>query len=155
MCKLSVSLAPSLFVLVTFPLAARGQDRPDGDDDTLRHYLAKSEAVIVGEVTRGAQRIGVDFGPAHPVSVVSFEVKALESVKGKIAAKQTISVTVTRALGLGLSPPEQGQRLVLFLKSSGDSWVSADKWFGLTLYSPALVENLKRVKNQPPTPTEK
>ena len=78
----------------------------------------------------GLQRIGVDFAPI-PVSVIGFQVNVTNSIKGKIAAKQTIMVTMTRAHDIGtLTPPQQGEELVLFLKSSGDSWVSADKWFG-------------------------
>src|SRR5262245_17210253 len=55
MQKLTVSVF-TLFLAV--PFTAVGQDKPDSDDDTLRFYLSKSEAVVVGKVTDGMQRIG-------------------------------------------------------------------------------------------------
>ena len=152
MPKLITSVFAVLLLLLGMPWAATGQGKPDSDDDTLRYYLSKSEAVVVGKVTDGLQRIGVDFAPI-PVSVIGFQVNVTNSIKGKIAAKQTIMVTMTRALDIGtLTPPQQGEELVLFLKSSGDSWVSADKWFGMQPYSRTLVEHLKRVQGQAKAP---
>jgi hypothetical protein len=152
MHKLSVSVFTAFLLLLAAPFAATGQDKPDSDDDTLRYYLSKSEAVVVGKVTDGLQRIGVDSDPI-PVNVIGFQVKVTDSIKGKVAAKQTIMVTVTRAFDIGQSlPPEQGQKVVLFLKSSGDSWVSTDKWFGMQPHSRTLVEHLKRVKSEAKAP---
>ena len=154
MQKLSASIFTVFLLLLTAPFTAVGQDKPDSDDDTLRYYLSKSEAVVVGKVTDGVQRIGVDFNPI-PVNVIGFEVEVTDSIKGKIAAKQTIMVTVTRAHNIGQSlPPEQREKVVLFLKSSGDSWVSADKWFGMQPHSLTLVENLKRVNGQVKAPAK-
>lgn len=154
MRKLNVSVFMVFLVLSGLPFAAAGQGKPDCDDDTLRHYLSKSEAVVVGEVTDGVQRIGVDFGSANPVSVVEFQLKVSDSLKGKIAAKQTITVTVTRAPDIGQSVPEPGQRVVLFLKSSGGTWASADKWFGMRPHSVTFVEHLKRVQSQEKAPVK-
>jgi hypothetical protein len=83
--------------------------------------------------------------------VVEFQLEVSDSLKGKIAAKQTITVSVTRAIEVGQSVPEPGQRVVLFLKSSGESWASADKWFGLRP-SGTFVEHLKRVQRQANAP---
>ena len=151
MQKLSVPFVMAL-LLMAGPVAAAGQVKPDSDDDTLRHYLSKSDAIVVGQVTEGVQRIGVDFGPANPVSVAEFQLKVSYSIKGRIAAKQTIKVAWTRPLDIGQSVPEPGQRVVLFLKASGESWATADKWFGLCPHSPAFVEHLKRVKSQVEVP---
>lgn len=148
MRKLSLSVFTVVLLFPAMPLAATGQDRQDGDDDTLRYFLSKADAVVVGEVTDGMQRVGVDSNPI-PVNVTGFQVKVTESIKGRVAAQQRIMVTVHRAFGLGQTlPPELGEKVVLFLKSSGNSWVSADKWFGMQPHSLILVENLKRVKSQ-------
>jgi len=153
MQKLSVSVF-TVFLLMAVPFVAAGQGKLDSDDDTLRHYLSKSDAVVVGQITEGVQRIGVDFGPANPVSVAEFQLKVSDSIKGRVAAKQTIKVTLTRALDIGQSVPEPGQRVVLFLKASGESWATADKWFGLCPHSPTFVEHLKRVKSQIEAPAK-
>lgn len=154
MQKLSVSVFTVCLLTLVMPFAAVGQDKQDSDDDTLRYYLSKSETVVVGKVTDGVQRIGVDFNPI-PVNVIGFQVHVTDSIKGKVAAKQTIMVTVTRAHKIGQSlPPEQGEKVVLFLKASGDSWVSADKWFGMQPHSPTFVEHLKRVNSQAKAPAK-
>lgn len=148
MQKLSATVFTGCLLILAMPLTAVGQDKTDSDDDTLKYYLSKSEAVVVGTVTDGLQRIGVDFTPI-PVNSIGFEIKVIDSIQGKVAAKQTMVLTVTRAFNLGQSlPPVQGEKVVLFLKASGNSWVSVDKWFGMQPYSPTLVENLKRVKGQ-------
>ncbi|MFO0841523.1 MAG: hypothetical protein U0797_03850 [Gemmataceae bacterium] len=144
----------ALALLLARPFAAPGQGKPDTDDDTLRYYLSKADAVVVGKVTDGLQRLGVDFEPI-PVSVIGFQVKVIKSIKGKVAAKQAIMVTVTRAHDIGTSaPPNQGEEFVLFLKSSGDAWVSADKWFGMRPYSRTFVAHLERVKSQGKAPAK-
>lgn len=154
MQKLSVAVFTVCLLVLVMPFTAVGQDKQDSDDETLRYYLSKSEAVVVGKVTDGLQRIGVDFNPI-PVNVIGFEIKVTDSIKGKVAAKQTIMVTVTRAYNIGQSlPPEQGEKVVLFLKSSGDSWVTADKWFGMQPHSLTLVEHLKRVNRQAKAPAK-
>src|SRR5262245_13129234 len=104
MQKLTASAFTVVLLVLAVPLAAAGQDKRDSDDDTLKYYLSKSEAVVVGEVTDGMQRLGVDFD-SIPVSVIGFQVKVTESIKGKIAAKQTIMVTMNRALDIGTSAP--------------------------------------------------
>lgn len=147
MCVLSAAL-----LILPFPLMAAEKTQADADDDTLRHYLSKSEVVVVGQVTDGLQRIGVDFGSAYPVRVVEFEFKVSDGIKGKIAAKQTINVTVTRAVDIEPWIPRQGNRFVLFLKPSGKSWTSADKWFGVQPHSEAFVTHLKRLRDQPAVP---
>lgn len=152
MHPLSTSVVTVLLLHLAAPLTATGQERPDGDDDTLRYYLSKSEAVVVGKVTEGLQRVGVDFNPT-PVNVIGFQVRVTDPIKGKVAAGQTIMVTLTRALDIGQAlPPGQGENVVLFLKSAGDAWVSADKWFGMQAHSRALVGHLKRVNRQAKAP---
>jgi hypothetical protein len=83
------------------------------------------------------------------VDVTGFEFKVSERIKGKAVPKGTLTVTVSRAHDLGHWTPRRGEKLVLFLKPSGDGWVSADKWFGAQPYSGALVEHLKRVAARP------
>jgi hypothetical protein len=140
-------------ILALSPLAAE-QAKSDGDDDTLKHYLSKAEVVVVGEVTDGLQKIGVDFGSAYPVERTEFEFQVSERIKGQATPKQMLRVTVARAQDLGHWMPGPGEKLVLFLKSSGSSWVSADKWFGAQPYSRAFVIHLKRVKIQPEAPAK-
>ncbi|MBI3469530.1 MAG: hypothetical protein HY000_41540, partial [Planctomycetes bacterium] len=72
--------------------------------------LSKSEAVVVGKVTDGLQRIGVDFNPI-PVNVIGFQVKVTDSIKGEVAAKQTMMVTATRAFNIGQSLPPESRSL--------------------------------------------
>ncbi|MBM4073734.1 MAG: hypothetical protein FJ271_33155 [Planctomycetes bacterium] len=152
MQKLSATVVTASLLISAMSNTAVAQDKADRDADTLLFYLSKSEAVVVGKVTDGLQRIGVDFNTI-PVNVIGFQVKVTDSIKGNVAAKQTIMVTVTRAYSIGQSlPPEQGKKVVLFLKSSGASWVSADKWFGMQPYSRTFVEHLKRVKSQAKAP---
>jgi hypothetical protein len=143
----------TVIILLLMPFVAMAEDKGDSDDDTLKHYLSKSDAVVVGKVTAGPQRLGVDSN-STPARVIEFRFKVLESIKGKIAEKQRISVTEIRALDIGLSPPEQGQKLVLFLKSSGGALETADKWFGVRPYSGAFVEQLKRVASEAEPPGE-
>jgi hypothetical protein len=150
----SAAVVTVLLPLLALPPMPAERAKPDGDDDTLKHYLSKAEAVVVGEVADGLQRIGVDFGPAHPVGVVTFRFRVSESIKGKAAAKETITVAATRALEVGQGVPPRGTRLVLFLKASGESWASADKWFGMHPHSPAFVEHLRRVNNRPEAPAK-
>ncbi len=138
------------FVLVhlTLPFETIAQNKKDSDDDTLRYYLSKSDAVVVAKVAEGLQSIGFDYNPI-PVNVNSFHIQVIDSIKGNFAVKELISVKVTRAYNLCQSlPPEREEKIVLFLKGSGDSWFSADKWFAMQPYSLTLVEQLKQIQGQ-------
>ncbi len=148
MKRFSISVFMFGLLIAAMPLGTAKEGHADSDDDTLKLYLSKAETVVVGEVTDGMQRIGVDQSGGTGVNVVSFEVKVTESIQGKVAAKKTIVVTFQQAIGLDRYLLKVGDKLVLFLKPAGDSFVTADKWFGATPYSWTLVHNLKRVKEE-------
>src|SRR5262245_60707674 len=96
MRKLNVSVFTALSLLSAVSFTAAGQDKPDRDDDTLKYYLSKSDAVVVAKVTDGLQRIGVDFNQI-PVNAIEFEAQVTDSIKGNVAAKKKIMVSATRA----------------------------------------------------------
>lgn len=137
-----------LFWIVFGALGNAGPAGTQVSDESLKQYLKKSEAVVIGEVTDAMQRIGIDFPPGGCVSQVHFEFRVLESIQGSIRAQQTIPVLLIRVQEIGLNFPLPGEKLVLFLKPSGEGWVSVDKYLGMIPYSPAFVGDLKRVHHQ-------
>lgn len=149
----NAAMIPMLLTILALQASATERSNRGPDDDTLKHYLSKADVVVVGEVTDGWQRIGIHTDLPYAVRATGFEFAVSAWIKGKVAAKQTIRVTVTRAHDIehGHWTPAQGEKLVLFLRPSGDSWVSADQWFGAQPYSQALVEHLKRVQAQTET----
>jgi hypothetical protein len=156
MQKLKKTVVLVLFLILIVQSNAAERGRPDCDDNTLEHYLSKTDVVVIGEVTGGLQRIGIDTESSYAARETRFEFAVSESIKGKLAAQQTIDVTVIRIHDISQEhwSPAQGDKLILFLKASGDSWVTADKWFGAQPYSQAFVEHLKRVQAQVDFPAE-
>ena len=118
-----------------------------GNDDTLRFYLAKSDAAVFGEITSSPLAYSTQFGVVNH----AFDFQVMEVLKGELVAGSTIQTTVTHAEindeeRLSLS---SGLRCILFLKRArpGEkpAWQTADPWFGFQRANSTLRTSLKRL----------
>jgi hypothetical protein len=132
-------------------LALRASAFAAGGDDTLRFFLAKSDLVILGEIT--SQPVGI----SSEVGVVEYacDFRIAEVLKGGTPGSGTLAVNIVRfELEEGDRLPElkKGGKCILFLKSASRGemppWRTADFWFGVQRPSPWMARSLKRLVEQ-------
>jgi ankyrin repeat protein/thiol-disulfide isomerase/thioredoxin len=145
-CKL-VRLAACLVLAAVSPLSA------DESDDTLRHWLAKSEVVVAGTIASEPIGIVTEAGVVN----YSFEFRVSETLCGTWKGEPTLRAGVVRFENDPrdrLPYLKQDSWCILFLKSAGErtipAWTTADFWFGVQPYSAPLARAIKRLAESPP-----
>jgi hypothetical protein len=133
-----------------------GPVRADDGDDTLRHYLSKSDVVVLGEFT--SEPIGL----SHEAGLVNYQAdfKIARLLKGKPLGDRraggTIKANVARVeFGPADKLPalKKGGNCILFLKCNDrqepPSYITADLWFGVQPPLPSLARALARLAAPP------
>ena len=123
----------------------------DDSDDTLRSYLAKSDLVVLGEITSEPSEFRKEIGIANYVC----DFKVADVLKGKLLAEKTLTVKIARFErdeDDRIPELKNGGKCILFLKRAANgetpSWKTADFWFGLQRPSPWMARSLKRLAAQ-------
>jgi hypothetical protein len=140
--------------------AVAGTALADPPDDTLRHYLAKSQYALVGEVVSEptkVDRVSDDAGGLIKKGQVVYtcRVKVLDRFHHPDGPPPTeIPVCVVRWADEKDELPavlKKGEKGIFFLRwvdsgvsGASTAWVSADPWFGVQRYHARMVEMLKQ-----------
>ena len=129
-----------LFVCCT----ARANER----DDTLAHYLSKSQLVVVGKILTEPTSLIEEDGVAN----YNFDFKISDVIKGP-STKETDIIKV-RVVRFENEPTKKhpliskDQESILFLNDAGFRymlWETADHWFGIQSTNPNLIASLNRL----------
>jgi hypothetical protein len=124
-------------VVTTLTIPVHGSD----SDDTLRFYLSKSDLVVCGSITSEPIGLSSETGVIH----YSCDFTVTDVLKGDSALKETtIKVSIGRfEIDARDRSPLIGKdsECILFLKGQG----TADFWFGIQQFSPAMVGSVKRL----------
>ena len=129
-------------------VALAGIVKADESDDTLRHYLSKSNLVAVGIIPPNSSARIEELGV--PNYICDFRIK--EVIKGDSQLEgKNIRVNIMRfeTQEKDKNPLiKNGGECILFLRNVAPkipSWETADFWFGIQSYSPWMAKSLKRI----------
>jgi hypothetical protein len=127
----------------------------DDGDDTLRHYLAKADVVVLGEFT--SEPVGF----TKEAGVVSYgaDFKIAQLIKGAAQGDRRVGGTIPVNVVRFESHPEdrlpylkKGGQCILFLKASdcqpNATYITADVWFGVQRPGPWLARSLSRLAQE-------
>lgn len=144
--------APCLFALLAL-LVAPGLAHADDGDDTLAFYLSKADLVVVGTINELGNEHAA--GDDH-VFYLGASIQVEEVLAGEYSDEELHSVAIVQHEMVEEdrhSDLREGGKWIFFLRKDGTglrhwSYVTADIWFGLTRYSPAMARSLKRLADQ-------
>jgi RNA polymerase sigma factor (sigma-70 family) len=129
------------------PVAGGDVPKPDDGSDILRTCLAKSDLVVLGELTT----VTIAPNTAAGFGTYLCTVRVEEVIKGK-PPEGGLKARLSRfEMAEGDKHPDlkKGGRCILFLKVGNDPWYTlADYWFGVQRPSPSMAGELKRLVAQ-------
>lgn len=133
--------------MLSIALAMAGDSLHGGESlDMLQLLCAKSHLVVVGEIASEPIGQSNESGILH----YQFDVQVHRRLAGPELPSPTIQVAAVR---FESSPKDklpwlkEGRKCILFLTGSGPAtpcWQSADPWFGVQRYSPAMVRAIEQ-----------
>jgi hypothetical protein len=142
--KILIALTAALFA---------GSAVADEGDDTLRHFLSKSDIVLVGKIATEPEVHASDGGSAKYL----FGFAVTESLKGEIADNY-LNATIVHPESSAddkLTWLKKKSKALLFLRNAGDrehpNWIGADVWLSVQPYNQRMACSLKRLAAETPS----
>jgi len=125
----------------------------DESDDTLKHFLSKSDCVVLGAIV--SKPIGLSTESGVVVYICDFKIS--EVLKGNgLTNGITTKVSIERFVqSTSDQHPliKEGSECILFLKNAKPHNIpklqTADYWFGIQYPSSSLVHSIKRIAQKP------